>query len=341
MFADGLRDKFGRGTNQIQAAFGFEFFNSLNTTVIAMTRTGVKYHIPPLPGASFKGFVVRTNYHAKGGVNVDTHDLWNDSGHATTAEAELIAKVVTRDDTKVKAGQFPHFGTIDYLIQYSDFADYGGSVYLPNLDLTLSILPVEDAPPHPYSMVGLRHAAAGEVVELTERKGLTYQIRIIDRLGRFGDRYANLGGEVFHIKAERNCADMQCGVYAVSNYPANGDQSLPQARTRYFKFDDASEQLHLYYTFNEAKTLGNPQDVYKRELDDKAHQQSCVNRTGLGRNPSGNGKRTSVSGSWNRKPTKPSCGCWNGKTGFGHGKKTPRVRSRKTGFWSNAFAAIN
>ena len=271
--AGGLVDRIGRGTNQIQAAFGFEFFNSLNTTVVVMTRTGVKYHIPPMAGASFKGFVVRTNYRVVAGVNVDTHDLWNDSGHATTAEAELIAKVVSRDDTVVKAGRYPHAGLVDYVVQYSDFEDYGGSVYLSNLDLTLSILPIEDAPPHPYSLVGMRQSVAAEVEELVERKGLTYQIRIVDRLGRFGDRYVNLGGEVFQIRAERNCEDMQCGVYAVSNYPANGDQSLPQARSRYFKFEDVAKELHLYLTFNEAKTLGNPQDIYKRDLDERAHQQ--------------------------------------------------------------------
>lgn len=62
---------------------------------------------------------------------------------------------------------------------------------------------------------------------------------------------------------------MQDGVYAIGSYPAPAGASMPGNRTQYFKFDEAEKALSLYQTFNEAKTLGNPQDVYKRELEER------------------------------------------------------------------------
>lgn len=269
IFAGGVVDMVGRGENRVQAGFGFEFINALNVPVVAMTRTGVKYVIPPMTGQNLKGFVVRTNYSAKGHVNVDTHDLLNDSGHATTDEAGFIAKAVRRDETFARAAARPHSGMVDYVVPFKAFEDHGGTLYLPNLDVTLSILTPDQAPPHPYSLVGMRQYLGMEQREQQGKAGVVVQIRIIDSQGQFGSRFVNLGGEVFHIQAERGQSDMQDGVYAIGSYPAPAGASMPGNRTQYFKFDEAEKALSLYQTFNEAKTLGNPQDVYKRELEER------------------------------------------------------------------------
>lgn len=269
----GVTDKIGKGLNQIQAQFSFEFYNGLNTTVTVITRTGVKYNIPPMGSPSFRGFLVRSLYKVIGGVNVDTYDLWNDTGRATSAEAELIAKAVSRDDSHYRAHVMPHIGVVDYVIQQRDFEDYGGVLYLTNLDITLSFLPKDVRVNHPHSLAGTRLALLEENRELVESKGLTYRIRIIDRLGRFGDRFVNISGEVFSVKAERNGGDLQDGVYAVSTYPTIGSEIDPLSRTQHYSFEEAEKELHLYPSYILAKTLGNPQDVYKRELETRASKQ--------------------------------------------------------------------
>ncbi len=265
IFAGGLVDKIGSAPNQLQAGLNFAFYNSLNVDVIVAFRTGVKYVISRRSGSGIKGFVIRTSYWTTPTVKVDTHDLLNDTGQLTSNEASLIERSIV-DDTALKVRST---GIVDYVLQYSDFEQHGGSVYLENLDITLSLADLPQAPSHPFSLAGIRKRLIHEYPDLTEGRGLSYNVRIIDRLGRFGNRFINLGGEVFLVVAERNNTDLQDGVYAVSNHPVIGEQTTPLPRSRFFSFEVAEKELHLYRTFNEAKTLGNPQDVYRRELDDR------------------------------------------------------------------------
>ena len=268
----GAMDKVGKGFNQIQAQFGFEFFNGLSNTVTVVTRTGVKYNIPPMGNPSFRGFLIRSLYRVIGGVNVDTHDLWNDTGRISSVEAELIAKAVTRDDARRGTHAMPHNGVVDYVIQQSEFDEYGGVLYLSNLDVVLSALSPNDRVSHPHSLAGMRQSLLEDNQTALEHKGLTYQIRIIDRLGQFGDRFVNIAGEIFSIKAERNGGDLKDGVYAVSDYPTIGNDVDTLDRAQYYMFEEADKTLNLYPTYNHAKTLGNPQDVYKRELEVRGHE---------------------------------------------------------------------
>lgn len=256
-----------------QAKFQFEFFNGLGCNVIVTTRTGVRFIIPEIRNSSFRGFVVRTTYGTSHGVKVDTHELLNDAGLTTTQEAALLDSQLTRDTQRMAARYVQPDGVLDYLISAREFEQMGGSVYLENLDLTVSVNEGPFVPSHPYSLKGMRQQLAAGILA-DEAKGLSYSIRIIDRLGRFGDRYVNIGGEVFQVRAERNNGELADGVYAVSQLPATGmvHHGFEQGRAVHYKFEEADKALQLYSTYNDAKTLGNPQDVYKRELEEHAHR---------------------------------------------------------------------
>lgn len=254
-----------------QAHLNLGFYNGLSVPVTVITRTGVRYTIPFCQGATFRGFVIRSSYRWGHGVKVDTHELLNDQGLTTSQEASLLDQQLRRDNPRIHRAYEPD-GVLDYLISAREFEQMGGSVYLENLDLTLSVNEGPYVPSHPFSLAGIRkQLAAGVLAE--EAKGLSYGIRIVDRLGRFGDRYVNIGGEVFQIRAERNNNEPADGVYAVSQLPAAGMGQVPeQGRCVHYRFEDADKALQLYTTYNDAKTLGNPQDVYKRDLEERAHR---------------------------------------------------------------------
>lgn len=260
-------------TMQPQARFYFEFYNGLGEDVVVITRTGVRYTVPRMPSSTFRGFVIRTRYGWGYGVKVDTYELLNDQGKTTSQEAQLLDQQLTRDDGRARIRRVGgEEGSLDYLISQSELERYGGAVYVENLDLTVSVHDAAYALSHPYSLSGMRKRVAQEATPV-EGSSLTYQLRIVDRLGRYGDRYVNLGGEIFLVRAERNTEGLLDGVYAVTDIPATGQVVHPkQVKSVYYSFEEADKTLPVYSTYNEAKTLGNPQDVYKRELEERSHQ---------------------------------------------------------------------
>lgn len=253
-----------------QCELGFEFYNGLAEEITVVSRTGVQLIVPPLLGARTHAFVIRSTYGAEQRVIVNTHGLLNDEGPTTSLEAQRIEQALFRDDMRIGRA-FYHKANVDYLITREDFDQNGGYLYLSNLDLTLSALNSNYAPKHPYSRAGMREIMLERDRALSRGEGLSYQIRIVDRHGRFGNRFVNLNGEVFHVKTTHD-SDALDGVYLITSKPSKGNLSAGAPRSEYYTFEEAAKQLRLYNTYNEAATLGDPDSVFKRELDERAHQ---------------------------------------------------------------------
>lgn len=254
-----------------QCELGYAFYNGLGCTVTIVTRTGVQLQIPPDHSArGIRGFVVRSTYRTDHGVIVNTHDLLNDEGLKTSKEAAALESVLFTDKVRIGRGIRPT-AILDYVISKAEFDRNGGSVYLTNLDLTLSTLNVNYVPKHPYSLVGQRQALADGNMTLMEGRAFGYEIRIVDRDGRFGDRFVNIAGEVYQILASRD-DELRDGVYLVSPTPANGESGFTQPRSVYYSFEEAEKSLFLYRNFTDAKTLGDPDSQRERELKDWGHR---------------------------------------------------------------------
>lgn len=251
------------------AGLAYEFFNGLGRAVTVSLRTGVRYVIPSIPGTPFRGFLVRTRYEARGfEVKVDAGDLSNDLGRKSSVEAELLVKSRLFN----APSQQQQVASLDYVISPEEFDLNGGSIYLSNVDLCLSSLNPAYASPHPYSLVGGRNETLLQEMESMPH-GLLYRIRIIDQHGRYGDRYINLNGEVFQIRHERD-TDLRDGVYALGHNPATGEFEMCGPRTLFFEFETADKELRLYRSHLEARTLGDPDSSYKRELDRVKHDNA-------------------------------------------------------------------
>lgn len=253
-----------------QVDLGYAFYNGLGCTVTIVTRTGVQLQIPPDVSARTRGFVVRSSYRTEHGVIVNTHDLLNDEGLKTSKEAAALESVLFTDKVRVGRGLRPT-AIVDYVITRAEFDRNGGSIYLTNLDLTLSTLNVNYVPKHPYSLVGQRQALVDGNMTLNKGQAFGYEIRIVDRDGRFGDRFVNIAGSVYQIHTSRD-DELRDGVYLVSPTPANGDIGFTQPRSVYFTFEEADQALQLYRTYNDAKTYGDPDKQRDRELKEWAHR---------------------------------------------------------------------
>jgi len=173
---------------------------------------------------------------------------------------------------------------VTHYIDQNEIVDHGGSVYIENLDLLVTIADGSGRlpPPHPYSRLG----SIARVNEMTHDSfGLSdviYAVKIVDRHATFGGRFLNFSGRVVYIPAEDNVEDtIADGVYLTINKPPRGKQTDYSRTTEYFEFKDADTAVPLFKSYDEALTLGKPEEVRKRELErEKAdlerlrHQQS-------------------------------------------------------------------
>ena len=257
----------GSGYGKAQAEFGQQFFNGLAVPVTVVMRSGMRLVIQPIRNMRVKTFVIRSFIGVGVQVNVDTHGLLDDEGQTTSKEAKLLDSVYYVDSLQINRLGIPT-ANVDYWVNYLELQQNGGSLYLRNLDIVLSTAKDSEVPLHPFSLPFDRQAMVEAEPLLNTGLGLSYQIRIVDRNNRFGSRYVNLNGEVFHLPVDAT-SEFLDGVYLVTTYPTLGDAVSPTPRSEYHSFESAEAKLRLYRTFNEALTLGNPEDVYKRELEDR------------------------------------------------------------------------
>ena len=250
-----------------QAAVGLEFHNGTADDIIVVTRTGVQIEIPPLRGARFSCLAIVSRYQMGYGVNVDNRGLLNDQGHTTSLEAEKIDSAVFRDDRRRVNTMHAE---VEYRISRREFHENGGALYLSNLDLVVSIVNRNYAPKHPYSKIGLREAMIENDPLLSRAEGLSYQIKIVDRHGQCGDRFINVNGKVFHIRPTIN-SNAPDGVYVCSPVPSAGSHDMLLPHSEFYPFEVAEKELNLFKTYQDALTLGNPEHLYKRELEERAH----------------------------------------------------------------------
>lgn len=222
--------------------------------------------IPHTVNASRQGLMVRLSYYNSGAVNVNTTLLLNDDGAEGTREGQKLAAVISRDQQEwhSTAAQSMSTAHLDFLMSLNDLESHGGSVYIESLDIVISLKSYDTTPFHPASLHGMREGLMSRTLE--SQAGLNYRIEIFDQDNVFGDRFVNIGGEVFLVPTNRS-GTRRNGVYIFGNNPVLTKEHAQRDRCKFVPLCEADEKLRLYHSHNEALTLGNPSDIYKRELE--------------------------------------------------------------------------
>jgi hypothetical protein len=160
---------------------------------------------------------------------------------------------------------------LDYPLTLEQLQTYGGTIYFSELDIVVSLLPPEEMPAHPYSEEGRRsQVIAGSPID-HGGVGFGYAVEIVDNHERYGDRFLNIGGNVYKVKTKKDL-ERRDGVYIISNYAANGQLGKPGVRVTFCAFDKAQEDLGLYKTYDEAMHLGDLSTARKQELLTMEHE---------------------------------------------------------------------
>lgn len=252
-------DTFNSNPIDIQA----RYFNGLPYPVTIVLRSGVKFTIPPSQHRHIKNFVISFKVTLGPDVNIDVNSLCNDS----SPESAMLVDIFSN-------GGFQRMGRwqcaeIQYGVTKEELDQMGSVLYLSNLDIVVARLNPSYVPYHPYSEAGIRKRLVAEDPDINTHGRFGYRIEIVDNCQRFGQRFININNEVFKLLPERD-PDRRDGVYRYSTGPVNGDTSLTSPVSQFFSFEEAEQELGLFRTFVEAKTLGDVVANRKKELDEYA-----------------------------------------------------------------------
>lgn len=264
------------------AELGFHFINHIRRPITVITRTGIRLTIPYTPwhhNPQHRGkkglftpaqepcFIIRAKVGTHHDVILDTSELSNDHGQTTGVEAQAYTESVqVMEDALVRRSKST--ACVEYRIPEEDFDSNNGVLFLQNIDLQVSILDHALTPPHPHSMLGIRNRDAHDFKEELVPAGVFYGIYIRDQCREFGERYVNVNGNVMYVPVKDDVSDERDGLYVVSSGKLKSQLPHERVLVEYYPFEEA-EKLGLYKTYNDALTLGNPEEKMRRELEEK------------------------------------------------------------------------
>lgn len=238
--------------------------NGTGVPVTVVLRTGLTALLPPQYERGSRNFTVTYRVTLAGEVNLDIFRLSN----ALTPEAQLLKDALEYGHVKHRRGQ--KIAEITYDVTREEIQEKGGSLYLKNLDVVLSVLQGDLVPLHPYSEVGIRNRLVAENDSINNVGSFGYALQIVDNASVFGDRYININNQIYKVPVMRD-PERPDGVYRVSSPSVKGDYALAPPESLYFRFDEVdAANLGLWRTYEEALTLGDVLAAKKQELESLA-----------------------------------------------------------------------
>lgn len=244
------------------------YLNNLPIPLIVEWRSGFKFTLPSRPNFASNRLIVRVEIDFAHSVKVDVNRLLSVVEETTTPELKAMRDAFRSDIRSTTFGGMVL--TLDYALRLEDLESYGGSVYYHELDCLVSMLPYDQAPPHPYGVRG-SNLRLIEASPAGKQCGFGYSVDVVDNTGRYGDRYINIGGKIYRIDAVKD-PTRRDGIYVVSNAPVQGELGLTGPVVKHYPFEGADTQLGLFRTAEEAEQLGDASLARKRELADLEHE---------------------------------------------------------------------
>lgn len=238
--------------------------NSSHRTMYVTTRDGITYTLPPQPGVSGNaGFQVHYEIQTTGAVKTDSRATLNVSDDELSV-MHRICKDTMKPNTQLRTGEIQE---VMYEILIHNLERMGGSVYVRNLDLCVSINPIEYVEPHPYSPEGILNRHEQDVADFTPERGFGYTIKIVDNHKQIDPRYINISGIVYRIPISTD-ETMQNGVYITYKGRADNLFNQTNVTTDHYPLETIADKCpFLYRTIEDASHYGDVVARMSEELE--------------------------------------------------------------------------
>lgn len=247
------------------------YYNTLGEDVVIGDRSGLLQELPSAFSIREKRLVIRVTFKyslSQVKINLD-HVL-----HSESPEAIEIAKAF--------GGSQKHLGSEEFSVVYSiypsDLQKNGGCIYLRELDIMIGTLPAGMMPYHPYSERGSEYSIASNIRLDIPGGNSFFGITIVDNLGKYGDRFANINGKVIKVVPIKSM-DLKDGVYITYSGVVESTGEVPKEDLGFYTLEDAKEELKnlLFHTADAAECFGDFEkqralDAMQREYEFKLEE---------------------------------------------------------------------
>lgn len=275
-----VADKLGADKFKSQSHNELGFRNETLDNLVIVFRNGVRLHVERAAMSHFSNgcLIIREGLTTEFGIKADVDNQF-------IAGEPVIDDVASAwcDTMGIRRDQREHNAIPEFLSGRNFARTYGviatldqaeirrnGAVYLREFDILVVINDGtgRSIPPHPFSRLGQIASVEADCQLGPQNKGYGVYFRIIDRFMKFGGRYFNVGGHIVYVQAEEpQDVQLEDGVYVTTHSRTNYGNGEAVQRTTYYSFETANKTLPLFFSELEAKTLGHPDDIYKKEIE--------------------------------------------------------------------------
>ena len=259
-----------KGLKKAPLQMGHGFYNTSNRPLTIAKRNGVKYIVPPTPGVDHQepGLLVNYSVSATPGVKIDLTTILTEEEESYFKEERLVIKEAA--SKLIDKGNRDYFSTeVNYFIGLATLAELQ-SVYLPHMDVVVSILDPHEIPEHPFSEVGSIERESDE----SQHTGTSINMLLIDNSGKCPERcYVNFYGITCLVSpvVSFTLAD---GLYVNCGFMPDDYNEMSDGRKNIFlRLEDLKKpeaSIGLFATYNEAISSSNlerSRQLLERELE--------------------------------------------------------------------------
>jgi len=230
-----------------------EYLNSTGADITITDRDSIPFIIKPDYNRDML-LVIQVTYTVGPSTLIDPKSLSKLLGKPTT-EREAWNKTIEEAESGEYKTTSNRVLRVTYKISRQTIERHK-ALYIPELDILVSLYQTNDSMIHPYSDLGDRYKLIESDINLRSTKSFGYSMYIVSNDGDYGDRYINLGGKVFKVPSTVNHS-LQNGVYVCSSGDVVGKHSNPTPLSEFYTFEQAEEQLTLYQSTEEARIHGD------------------------------------------------------------------------------------
>jgi hypothetical protein len=232
--------------------------STMRTPVFWRNALGIVVVEPPTAATTHEEmFYVTIEYDIDPGVNIDSRELIDELNLPEKhVERKRIYEILTRIERE-PTWQRPRRFNYTIGISAEQLTQYGGVVYLNDVDLVIGFEQYREAALHPYSPAGQRQTIADQTPIIN---GVQQQYLFVDNSGINGVRWVNTGFGVFELRAHRDPA-INDGVYVTY-----GDGRYAKPKTDFYPLEEAETALGLYLNKAQAESFGSPEERFKTQM---------------------------------------------------------------------------